>query len=972
MKRSLVAALYLCPVLPASAVTVPAIHAEYNASLKAQIPLEQGWQNPPRLARTRVWWWWLNGQTDKETITRDLEAMKAAGMGGANIIDAGGDTQEGNRRVPHGPDFGSPEWRKHFTHAVAEADRLGLELGFNIQSGWNLGGPKVTVEESSKKITFSRIGVDGGKLLELPLAAPPAKSGFYREIAVLAVPLPADAPPTGTPITKIRQLDQKAYFNYPGAFTATEAWHLLQDDPASPTDQVCPPGSVVDLTRHMTADGKLRWNAPAGKWEILRFGYTSTGAHVSTHSENAGGLAIDYLDRRTLETYWKNTLEPIFRDVRPYLGKSLRFLHTDSWELGPVNWTAKFPEEFKQRRGYEVTCFLPVLAGHVIGSRDISNRFLNDFRRTLADLMADHKYQGFAELAHSLGLGIHPESGGPHAGPMDALRNLGINDVPMGEFWSPSPRHRVNDDQRFFVKQTTSAAHTYGRRVSLAEAFTNIGRHWQHDPRSLKSTFDRAACEGHNLTMWHTFSSSPRSQGLPGSAYFAGEHLNPNVTWWPQAHAFISYLNRCHFLLQQGLPANDVLHFYGENIPSFVRLKRDDPARCLPGYDYDVIDSRALLDRCKVDANGWIVLPEGTRYRLLSLVRHNAISLPVLQHIASLAEQGATVVGPRPGRPFSLSGGEAADRAFTSLCDRMWGASGSSNGIRKFGKGRVIGDASSREVLQADGVAEDFSWKGGDKNTFIDFIHRRTDDTEIFFVANRNARVESLELRFRVSGKVPEFWDPVSGSRRDATDFRSDSGVTLLPYTFQPEEAFFVMFRKSAGSGVKSPMLPNVPTYQTALELAGPWSVSFDPAWGGPETIEFERLVDWTARPEEGIRHYSGAATYRKSFATPQISGPVFLDLGMVESLCEVKLNGQELGVLWSFPFRTEITPHLRPGGENQLEIKVVNLWCNRIIGDAKLPEGQRHTKTNITRLTANTPLEPSGLLGPVRLVTPQ
>lgn len=966
MQRLLAAVLLSSPLTLAQTTTLPAIHAEYNASLKPLIPLEQGWQEPPRLARTRVWWWWLNGQTDLQTITRDLEAMKAAGMGGANIIDAGGDTQEGNRRVPHGPDFGSPQWRNHFRHAVAEAHRLGLELGLNIQSGWNLGGPKVPIEHSSKKVTFSRTTTTGGKSVDLTLATPPAKGGFYRDVAVLAVPLP----PVDTPPTKIRHLDQKAYFNYPGAFTATEAWHLLEDNPPQPTDHLIPADAVIDLTRNMAANGQLRWNAPPGNWEILRFGYTSTGAHVSTHSEHAGGYAIDYLDRSTLEAYWKETLEPIFDDVRPYLGKSLRFLHTDSWELGPVNWTAAFPEEFQRRRGYEITRFLPVLAGHVIGSRDVSNRFLNDLRRTLADLMADHKYRGFAELAHRLGLGIHPESGGPHAGPMDALRNLGINDVPMGEFWSPSPRHRVRDDQRFFVKQTTSAAHTYGRRVSLAEAFTNIGRHWQHDPRSLKSTFDRAACEGHNLTMWHTFPSSPRSQGMPGAAYFAGEHLNPNVTWWPQAHAFISYLNRCHFLLQQGLPSSDVLHFYGENVPSFVRLKRDDPARCLPGYDYDVIDAKALVERCQVDTNGTIILPNGTCYRVLSLVRHPAISLPVLRHIATLANQGATIVGPRPQQPFSLSGGDLADKEFQALCESLWGPADAPPTTRQVGKGKVVAHQTSREVLQSAGIPEDFCWVGGDQQTCIDFIHRRTDEAEMYFVANRNARPESVALQFRIDGKLPEFWDPVTGNRRNATDFRSANGVTTLPYEFQPEEAFFVIFRKPAPAPTATAKLPNALHYQPLMELSGPWQVAFDPAWGGPSSVVFETLTDWTSRPEEGIRHYSGAAIYRKTFTAPNISGPVLLDLGMVESLCEVKLNGKDLGVLWSFPFRTEISSALRPGTENQLEVKVVNLWCNRIIGDASLPANQRRTQTNITRLTAKTPLEPSGLLGPVRLMS--
>ncbi|MCU0794928.1 MAG: hypothetical protein MUF31_03230 [Akkermansiaceae bacterium] len=1101
---------HLCPALSLALLShaaepIPAIHEEYNASLSPMMPLEEGWNSPPLIAQTRVWWWWLNGNTDKATITRELEAMKAVSIGGANIIDAGGDNQDGNRRLPKGPTFASPEWIELFRHAIAEADRLGLEMGFNIQSGWNLGGPSVTPEESSKKVTFSRVGIQGGKGIEMTLPQPASQGGFYADVAVLAVPLPAGSenqiaqilasssqpsamapraidastdtfwvssgtkpgqgptrdkpetlsiqlsaevranglevhprpgygptsgsvttsdgreiatfesdgispfridfrpmptdrltlhitsakdpkasPPRNVQIAEIRViagdtkiggipsgpkgahlLAQKAYFQYPGAFTAAETWHLLDPGPETNESSAIRPAEVIDLSSAMSPDGRLRWDAPPGRWEILRFGSTLSGAHVSTHSEGAGGWAIDYLDRATLDSYWSKTLDPIFAAVKPYLGKSLRFLHTDSWELGPVNWTRLMPGEFRRLRGYDIHPWLPVLAGHIVGSRGETDRFLNDFRRTLADLMAENKYQGFSEKAHALGMGIHPESGGPHAGPMDALRNLGISDVPMGEFWSTSPRHRTRDDMRYFVKQTTSAAHVYGRRVSLAEAFTNIGRHWQHDPRSLKSTFDRASCEGHNLTMWHTFPSSKAEHGMPGAGYFAGEHFNPNITWWNQSRAFIDYMNRCHFLLQQGLSAADVLHFYGENIPSFVRLKRDDPAKCLPGYDYDIINAHALLLRVRADDSGHAVLPEGTRYRLISLVGHDAISLPVLRHLESLVQQGVTLVGPKPQRAFSLTGGAPAEKEFHALTTRLWGTG--KEGLRKIGKGRVIWGKTTREVLQGDRIPEDFTWSGGDRETFIDFYQRLTDDARIYFVANRNDRSENVVLKFRDTGRIPEIWDPVTGSRVEATRFRFSQGVTELPWEFDPEQAFFVIFRKSTSTDKPSGE-PNQPDLQNITELSGPWQVSFDPKWGGPADVTFDKLVDWTTRPEEGIRHYSGAATYRKEFIAPTGNGSIYLDLGMVESLCEVRINGKDLGVWWSFPFRRDISSHLKPG-KNTLEVKVVNLWCNRIIGDAKLPPEQRRTRTNITRLTAQTPLEPSGLLGPVRLL---
>ena len=392
----------------------------------------------------------------------------------------------------------------------------------------------------------------------------------------------------------------------------------------------------------------------------------------------------------------------------------------------------------------------------------ISTRFLNDLRRTLADLIAENNYVIFSEHAHAVGLGIHPESGGPHAAPIDALMNLGISDIPMGEFWARAKTHRVEDDQRFFVKQTSSAAHIYGRRVSLAEAFTTIGPQWERDPRMLRPTFDRAACEGHNLTMWHTFDCSPAEMGIPGQDYFAGTHLNPQVTWWNQSHAFIGYMNRCHFLLQQGLPVSDVVHYYGENIPSFVRLKRRRPGRRAAGLRLRRDRHLRPVTRAKVE-DGRIVLPDGTSYHLLSLTPHNAVSLPTLEHIAQLVQQGATVVGPQPTRQYSLTGAPASDVRFKHLTRLMWGTDETDAAhLTHYGKGRVISGKQVRDVLHEDGVVADFTWTRGDADTMLDYVHRVTDEADIYFVINRNNRPEDVDVRFRLSGRQPELWDPIT------------------------------------------------------------------------------------------------------------------------------------------------------------------------------------------------------------------
>ena len=973
MKRSIFhAAWALVAMLFATANVVPvraeppgeAIFPELRSSLEPIVPLEQGWADPPRAARTRCWWWWLNGNVTAEAITRDLEEMKAKGFGGANIIDAGGATQGGHDQVPHGPDFGSPEWRKLFLHALAEADRLGLELGFNILSGWNLGGPTVTPEQASKKMTWITTQVDGGEAgaaIDVQLEHPLSVADYYRDVTVVAFPDEGEA------TAWIEHFKPKAYHQYPGGNNAIDANWLLNIGGGKPGEKSVDPQSVLNITEAVDADGRLRWQAPPGKWRVLRLGYTLSNSKVSTSSEGWNGWAIDYLDRGAFDQYWREVVDPLLDEAEPYLGKSLRYLHTDSWELGPVNWTPRLPEEFATLRGYEMESMLPALAGYVVGDRQRSNQFLADYRRTLAELIAENNYGAFAEYAHERGLGIHPESGGPHLAPIDALRCLGKSDVMMGEFWAPSP-HRKTDDSRFFTKQPASAAHLYGRRTVLAEAFTTIGPQWEEDPRTLKPVFDRAACEGLNLTMLHTFDCSPKEMGLPGQAYFAGSHINPNTTWWPAAGAFFDYLNRCHFLLQQGVPANDVLYFYGENVPSFVRLKEQDPARVLPGYDYDVTNAEALIERTRVE-NGRITLPDRASYRALVLPRGDSYGLAALEKIAELVDGGATAVGEKPTAPIGLAGGEESAAKFAELADRLWSAGG------KEGK-RAVAGVPARDLLQQLGVKPDFEFRSATADAHVDFIHRHTSEGEIYFVANRHDRWETGEAAFRVAGMQPELWDPLTGQRRDAAAFAQRDGQTIVPLTLPPFGSMFVLFRRSIEASVAGPAVRNDGLYRPLVKIIGPWRVYFDPARGGTGEVTFGVPGSWTWRQEEGNKHYSGPVDYRIKFTMPAGSVAAdeskqrsfWLDLGEVKNIAEVELNGQSLGTAWTAPFRVDATPAIRDG-ENELKVTVTNLWPNRLIGDEKLPAEQRITRTNIRKFKADSPLLPSGMLGPVQVL---
>jgi len=929
-------------------------------ALSAAEPLDSGWASPPREARLRAYWWWLNGCVTKQAITRDLEEMKAKGFGGALICDADGSAQRGNDRAPHGPTFLSPPWRELYRHALREADRLGLEMSLNIQSGWNLGGPMVTADDAAKKATWSETVVTGPAKLEQKLPEPAIRDGYYRDAMIVAYPLKPtqekDDLPAGSKRT-LRHWREKAGHK-PLHFSAPDTTLLLEEDPSEPGEEDTLAADVIDLTAKVDEGGTLRWDAPAGSWQILRFGYTiGNRSYVSTCSEGWDGYSIDVLDAGAFRRYWEAVVEPLVADAGPLAGTTLAYLHTDSWEVEPLNWTPTMREEFNRLRGYDLLPWMPVLAGRIVENRNASNRFLHDFRKTLGDLAIDNHYRPFREGAHKHGLKIHPESGGPHAVPIDAQRCLGYNDVPMSEFWAWSWEHRIGDDNRFFVKQPASAAHTYGRRFVAAEGFTTIGPHWQETLwDNLKPSFDKACCEGLNLLVWHEFVCSPAEQGLPGIQYFAGTHLNPNVTWWSKSAPFFRYINRCQFMLQQGLFVADVCYYYGDHVPNFAQHKHTDPAHVLPGYDYDVITEEALLRRATV-RDGRIELPDGMSYRVLVLRDHRAISLPVLRKVKELVEAGATVIGPKPAEAMSLADSDAEVR---QIADSLWDAN------------RVIADKSAREVLLGAGVSPDFEVRGGDAEADVDYLHRRAGETDVYFVANRGESAETVTCTFRVAGKAPELWNPVSGDRRFASAYTETDGRASLPLEFAPCGSWFVVFREPAEKHAATAQT-NATRHSTLRQLAGPWEVTFDPRWGGPGAVEFAELVSWPKREEPGIRFYSGTAVYRKTFQLPDESRSLsknrrlWLDLGDVRELAEVKVNGQSCGIVWSPPFRVDITAAVKPDA-NQLEIDVVNFWPNRIIGDDALPQERRLTRTNVRKLTKDTELMESGLFGPVVL----
>ncbi len=969
-----------------------------SATLQLSAVEPSDFENPPDSAKATGYWWWFNGRMDKAGITRDLEEFKAKGLGGVMIVWSSTGNFGGNP-VPEGSAaFLSPEWRELYRFALDEAQRLGLEVGVNFCGGWCMGGPWITPENAGRWFLQSELTLKGPQKFSGVLPLPGPKDGYdsppqlgvaktiklpmdkvdYRDTAIVAF----REPMTGGRLDAQRKKNLPAKSNRLDGSCFIPARQVMNQTliewTNQPDDVPIDPAAVIDLTSKLQPDGRLDWEVPEGTWTIIRTGHRITGARVSLAMPASDGLEVDWFSAAAVDQQWNHLGKILLQDAGPHVGKTLRYFATDSFEDGYPNWTADIIGQFKKYRGYNPVPYLPVLRGWLVGSAEISDRFLYDYRKTIADCMADNNYGHFAELAHKQGMEIDCEAGGPSwSGTicMDALKNLGRCDRPQGEFWRSS--HFVVENQNQVTKQTASAAHIYGRRTASAEAFTAIGPQWEESPATLKPIGDRAFCEGINRFMFHTLTGTRPEDGLPGYEYGAGTHFNPNVTWWQlAAKPWLSYVSRCQTMLQAGKFVADVLYYNGDWAPNLVGPKHTDPSLG-KGYDYDVCNAEVLLKRLSVKA-GRIVLPDGMSYRLLVLPDTKRMPVEVARKLRDLVAAGATVVGPKPESDPGLENYPQCDTEVKKIGDEVWA---DCDGVKvtehKFHKGRVICGQSLREVLQTDGIVPDFEYSG--TNSFIDFIHRRAGDAEIYFLANRNGRAESMDCSFRVAGRQPELWNPVTGEHRDLPQFKIENNRTTVPLEFEPDGSMFVVFRHRASTKAANAG-KNFPTIQPVMAISGAWRVDFDPQWFYPTNgldgnaangeVVFDQLADWSKRSEPAIRYFSGTATYRKSFDLPQRPSHFrqYLDLGTVKETARVKLNGQDCGTVWCAPWRVEITGALKRG-ENRLEIQVANLWPNRLIGDAGLPPEQQRTRTNIRTFKNDSPLKPSGLLGPVNLI---
>jgi len=770
--------------------------------------------------------------------------------------------------------------------------------------------------------------------------------------------------------------------------------------PAAPEAAEVARGDIVDLTGEMDADGTLHWEAPAGNWTILRMGYALTGAMNRPAVPAGSGLEVDKLSAGDVRDYFHGYMDPIRQNLGDLTGTALKYMTMDSWEAGMQNWTGDMIAQFKERRGYNPTPYLPVLAGRVVESSDLSDRFLWDFRRTLADLFAESYYETMESELRKLNMGSYAEASGVALEiPEDTLLNKSFIDDPMGEFWVRA----LHPESMYYVdvRGAAASAHVYGKPIVATESFTGGG---YESPYTLKKIADYWFTQGVNRLVFHTSAEQPLDT-KPGNT-MVGTHINRNITWAELAGPVMTYFARVSFMLQQGSPVTDIAYLLPEGAPSTMPFWGAGIEPAPPnGYDYDCLNTDVLLHRTSVTSDGQIhvegsaAMPEGMTYRVLVLPPTAQMTPEVLSKLHAMVMEGATIAGPRPESSPSLKHYPDADREVRDMAADLWGdMDGVTDTQHAFGKGMTYDGLALDEVLNRLGDRPDFRSSGSLESPPA-WVHRRTADADIYFVVNQADVPEHIEARFRAERKGVSIWRPMtgeiesvlvdpydvptrvedhSGNRRPGIEpaaYVEQAGFTTVALDLAEREAVFVVIRNGAaepkrlaGAAVETPL----------ATIAGPWTVTFPPNLGAPANIKMPTLISWTTVADPGVKYFSGSATYIKDVHAPaswfRPGQHVYLDLGEVRDLAEVKVNGRLAGMVWAPPYRVDVTTGLRPG-TNHLAITVTNEWTNRIVGDRLAPPGKQIlSQDGLVPPRGGAffgPREPaeSGLLGQVKLV---
>ncbi len=921
---------------------------------------------PPESAKPHTWYHWMNGNVTMYGISKDMEAFKEAGIAGFQLFDV-------NWQTPAGPHaYASDSWFELVEHTVKEAERNGIQFSFHNCSGWSsTGGPWVTPEKSMKWVVWSEAEIDADQTGPVVLLEPqPLKNvhsqrldryrnpyganRFYADIVVLAFPVVEEK-------FEIENWIHKAMLNDRGSRTM----HFVPDLRTAPANGVVAKDSIVDVTSYLRKDGTLDWRPESGRWTVLRFGYCSIGRMNVVPSHGGAGLEIDKLDPTAVDLHWEAFLNRVVSTVKKH--GHIHEILVDSYEAKNQNWTQGFDKDFRERNGYDLVGFMPVFAGYVIDSIETTERVLWDLRTTLADLMHRNYYGRFKEHCQEHGITFVVEP--YNAGPFDAAEVARMAEIPMGEYWYPDDRNPLW--KRWATKIASSGAHLSGRRIVGAEAFTSWDGDYTGTPAKMKPVMDMFYTLGVNRNVFHTSAHQPGHESVkPGmSMHRFGSNFHRNNTWFIEGSAFFEYMQRCQYIFQSGIYVADVLKLYGDErgLNNLGGAEFEDVF--LPGHNYDLGNTNLLKD-LSVDENGDIrVSYEGklleNRYKLIQLIHADLMTIESIQLLGSLAKDGAVIVAPRPLRSPSLVGAVEADSLYETLVDEYWDSG-------------LIKDSTAFDA-ELGKLTDDC-----EAPSSIQFCRTRIEEGDYYFVVNAAKETRDYSLIFRISGKLPEIWNPMTGHTEPATSWRVlEDGRVRVDLTMPAEGSRFVVFSETTD---EKGFAGETEDPDSIEAIEGPWTVQFDPEWGPSDPVAFENLVPWNEHSDESIRYFSGTATYSTTFnLDSKWQGRVVLDLGEIGAMARVRINWHVQSLIWHAPFVFDISDTLRVG-QNVLEVTVTNSWNNRLVGDSRLAphakgipdwvlasesipaSAERRTWVFHPDRKPESPLFRDGLIGPVSL----
>jgi hypothetical protein len=1079
--------------------------------------LSKEFLKPPASAKPKTWFHAMSGNMTKDGLTKDLESMAEAGLGGLLLFNV-------TQGIPNGPiKYNSDEHHELIKHAASESERLGLSFGVHNCDGWSAsGGPWVSPEESMKMLVWSETVVDGGAI-HTNLKEPTKRVGFYKDIAVLAYPaLPSEVDDTtNIPVisasdvsldielisdTKVdaesklnakkkeqpwiqfsyqnpktihsakiifndrrstailqTSLDGKTFidvralfkvrtgkgewaindhfegitsryfrlkFNLPTvikeaqltsnyfinnplgrtAIARTEDKNLHPIGTPQP-EMIIDPSQIQNVSKDMDSQGNLNTKLPQGTWTIMRFGYTSTAAYNNPASDEGRGLEVDKLSRPPFKKHYDAFIKKVVNNAGPVAPNALQYIEIDSYEMGGQNWTDDFNATFKEAKGYDFIEMLPLVAGRFVGNAEQSEAVLSDYRKVISDLMTKNYFEYFTELCNADGLKSYIEPYG--FGPLNDLDIGGVTDIPMGEFWMNRP-----------ITQTESAvssAHIYGKPVISAESFTSTPQiNWKGHPAMAKTSGDLGWTYGINEFMFHRFAHQANPNVAPGMTMNRwGFHFDRTQTWWENAGAaWFTYIARGSHMLRQGVPVSDLLIYIGEGAPNSAYYRNDISPAIPKTINFDNVNTDVLLNRIAIKDKE-LVLPKGTTYKLLLLQNSKTLSLTTLERILEIAKSGVPVYGEIPEKLAGYKNSETDVKTFKIKLAEL------TPFIKKVSDWQT--------VLSENSMAPDMKFLN---DATSDYAHRKTPTEDIYFFFNADtAATKTISAQFRITDKIPELWNPMTGSIGKQGQFTHDNGTTTTSIQLDAGESVFVVFRETSNMEEKAKTSPedihlnlseenvlqaeaiNNGTYSIPLtsgktwdfqitdipepkDISKNWDVTFQKEMGYGGTVAFDSLMDWSEHPKDSIKYYSGTARYQKTIVLNdqrlKENLKVQLDLGEVNIVAEVIINGKKVAVSWMPPFEVDITDFVNTG-ENRIEVLLTNQWSNRLIGDERYPAnddgyqlgphratdltmpawytnneprptGKRTTFTTSPFYKKDDPLMPSGLLGPVQL----